>query len=134
MAARSKDEVAQELADAHFRVEPDLKTLYWIVPENENENENEPIKLLEVNAATVASGSGEVYAFAPTREFPYRTAIAEVTPEEFEHLGKGSSVHREAPSRTGVDGIAPRGRGKGAEQGREPKGLVREDGDEGAGA
>jgi hypothetical protein len=93
MVARSKDEVARELVDAHFRVEPDLKTVYWILSDDESEP-NEPIKLLEVNAATIPMGSVEVYAFAPTREIPYRTAIAEVTPEEFERLGKEIKLPR----------------------------------------
>lgn len=86
MPAPPKDQVARELAESHFLVEPSLKCVYWIV--SENEGENEPIKLLEVNADTVATGSVEVFTFAPTKDVPYATAIAEVTPEEFERLKK----------------------------------------------
>ncbi len=47
--ALKKDEVARELVESHFRVEPDLQQVIRIVADNEDEP-NEPIKLLEVNA------------------------------------------------------------------------------------
>ena len=83
--ARTKDEAAQELATWHFGVEPDLKRVIRIVGDNEDEP-GEPIKLLEVNAATVATGSVEPFAFAPSASVPFPTAIAEVTPEEFDRI------------------------------------------------
>jgi hypothetical protein len=42
--------------------------------------------LLEINANTVATGSIDPYSFTPTEETPYLTAIAEITPEEFEQI------------------------------------------------
>jgi hypothetical protein len=51
-----------------------------------------PIRLLEVNAATVPSGSVEVFSFAPTHQTPYSVQIAEVTEEEFESLQRDPSA------------------------------------------
>ena len=82
---RTKDEAVRELAEWHFGVEPDLTRVIRIVAENEDEP-NEPIKLLEVNAATVATGSVEPYAFAPSESVPFPTVIAEITPEEYERV------------------------------------------------
>jgi hypothetical protein len=83
--ARTKDEAARELAEWHFGVEPDLKQVIRIVTDDEDAP-NEPIKLLEVNAATVATGSVEAFAFAPSASVPFPTVIAEVTPEEYERI------------------------------------------------
>ena len=80
-----KDDVVRELVDSHFNVEPDLQQVIRIVADNEDE-ESEPIKLLEVNAATVATGSVERYAFAPSTSVPFPTVIAEVTPDEFQRI------------------------------------------------
>lgn len=85
--ALKKDEVARELVEGHFRVEPDLQQVIRIVADNEDEP-NEPIKLLEVNAATVATGSVERYAFGPSASVPFPTVIAEVTPEEFDRISR----------------------------------------------
>ncbi|MES1242484.1 MAG: hypothetical protein ABUT39_12780 [Acidobacteriota bacterium] len=81
----AKDAAARRLIDWHFSVEPDLREVYRIVMDNE-ESLEEPIRLLEVNAATVATGSVEPFTFSPTREIPFRTVIAEITPEELESL------------------------------------------------
>ena len=80
--ATTKDEAARELAEWHFGVEPDLEQVIRIVADDEDAAD-EPIKLLEVNAATVATGSVEPYAFAPSTSVPFPTVIAEVTPEEY---------------------------------------------------
>jgi hypothetical protein len=85
--SQAKDEAARELADWHFGVEPDLQQVIRIVTDHEDEP-NEPIKLLEVNAATVATGSVEPFAFAPSASVPFGTVIAEITPEEFERIGR----------------------------------------------
>jgi hypothetical protein len=85
---RSKDAVAQELVRIHFSVEPALSRIYRIRSEREDEP-GEPIKLLEVNANTVATGSVDTFTFAPTKEVPVATVIAEVTPEEHKQLEEG---------------------------------------------
>jgi hypothetical protein len=79
----AKDLAAQVLVDWHFRIEAELVKVFRIIADDEGEP-NEPIKLLEVNAATLASGSVMPFAFAKTNSIPYRTVIAEVTPDEFE--------------------------------------------------
>ncbi len=84
---RNKEQVAQELAQWHFEVEPDLVRVVRVVGTNEDDP-NEPIKLLEVNAATLSTGSVEPFGFTPTQSIPFRTVIAEVTPEEFERIRK----------------------------------------------
>lgn len=87
MSGRTKEEAVRDLAAWHFRVEPDLKQVIRIVAENEDEP-GEPIKLLEINAATVATGSVEPFAFAPSESVPFPTVIAEVTPDEYERIGR----------------------------------------------
>jgi len=80
-----KDTAARRLIEWHFTVEPELREVYRIVMDNE-ESRDEPIRLLEVNAATISTGSVEPFAFSPTEEIPFRTVNAEVTPEELESL------------------------------------------------
>lgn len=81
----SKDKVARDLIAEHFAIEPHLQAVYRMVAENEA-SATEPIKLLEVNAATVATGDVTPFEFAPTQDVPFPTIIAEVTPAEFEAL------------------------------------------------
>jgi hypothetical protein len=85
-----KDEVARELAKMHYEIESELTHVYRITGRPEAEvNPAEPIKLLEVNAATVASGVMPLrFAPAPAIGIPYPSIIIEVTPDEFEMLGK----------------------------------------------
>jgi hypothetical protein len=80
-----KDDVARDLIRHHFTVEPELQAVYRIMSANET-SPDEPIKLLEVNAATVATGSVEVFGFAPSKVTPFAVMIAEITPEELEQL------------------------------------------------
>jgi hypothetical protein len=84
-AMHAKDAAARRLIEWHFTVEPELCEVYRILMENEGSRE-EPIRLLEVNAATVPTGSVEPFAFSPTQEIPFRTVIAEITPEELDSL------------------------------------------------
>lgn len=81
----SKKEAAERLIAWHFEVEPELLEVFRIVSDDE-EAQGEPIKLLEVNAATFATGSIEPFSFAPSDDVPYRTVIAEITPEELERV------------------------------------------------
>jgi hypothetical protein len=83
--APTKDEVAEDLADTHFRVEPDLQRVIRILADDEDSPE-EPIKLLEVNAATVPTGSVARFAFGASATVPFPIVIAEITPEEYEQL------------------------------------------------
>lgn len=74
-----KQAVAFELVKTHFRIEPFLQEVWLILGDNE-ESPMEPIKLLEVNVATVSTGIIKPFAFTPSQDVPYPTFIAEVTP------------------------------------------------------
>ncbi|MCA9542074.1 MAG: hypothetical protein KC620_24425 [Myxococcales bacterium] len=76
-----RDQAARKLVAWHFEVEPGLREVYLLVGAD-----GEPIRLLEVNEATVPSDRFEAYVFAPTKDVPFHTAIAEVTPDELAHL------------------------------------------------
>lgn len=84
-------EQVNEFVQHHFRVEPELRQVLWIGGGSEPAPDA-PVKLLEVNAATPATGSVEVFAFAPTADVPFRTEIAEITPEELERLRSDASL------------------------------------------
>jgi hypothetical protein len=49
----------------------------------------EPIKLLEVNANTLPTGSVEPIPFSATRDVPFVTEIAEISPDEFVEIARG---------------------------------------------
>jgi hypothetical protein len=76
--AFSREDAAHELVRYHFQVEPALVRVYILF----SKDDADLIKLLEVNAATVPTGSVEPFGFAPSTDVPFRTLIAEVTPEE----------------------------------------------------
>jgi len=86
-----KDSIAADLINWHFKVEPGLVTVYRVTNDNEADPK-EPIKLIEVNAQTVATGTFEAYGFAPTREVPFPTLIAEVTPDELVELRRSGKL------------------------------------------
>ena len=85
----TKEESAKELAEAHASSEPELKRVIRFLAASGEESTAEPIKLLEVNAATVTTGSVELFAFAPSKLVPYPVVIAEVTPDEYERIEQG---------------------------------------------
>lgn len=86
-----KDQVAEELIRWHFQVEPGLVKVYRVLAVNENDP-TEPIKLVEVNDQTASTGTFEAYGFAPTRDVPWPTLIAEVTPSELADLLRGGRI------------------------------------------
>ncbi|HXD86474.1 MAG TPA: hypothetical protein VN641_08270 [Urbifossiella sp.] len=83
-----KDDAARLLARSHFEFEPGMQRIFRLTGSAEAESrESEPIKLLEVNEATVATGILPLH-FGPMPEsgVPYPTVIIAVTPEEFEKV------------------------------------------------
>jgi hypothetical protein len=80
-----KDEVAARLIAWHFRIEPELRAIYRILSANEDAA-GEPIKLLEVNEATVETGRVVPFAFGPAGDIPCASAVAEVTPAEMDAI------------------------------------------------
>jgi hypothetical protein len=91
MPESEKDRAARELIDWHYRVEPELETVYRVIAENEDDPD-EPIKLVEINAAAVSTGSFSAFGFAPTDDFAYRTIIAELTRDELEALRNKGAI------------------------------------------
>jgi hypothetical protein len=81
----TKGEAAHALVAWHFDHEPDLSHVIRFLGDDEM-NESEPIKLLEVNGATIATGRVDVYTFAASDSDPFPVAIAEVTPAEYERI------------------------------------------------
>jgi len=94
-----KDQVAEELIRWHFEVEPGLVRVHRIMAEDEDAPD-EPIKLLEINTHTVATGEFSAFGFAPTEDVPYPTVVAEVTPDELEQLQRRGAV----PKGWGLEG------------------------------
>ena len=80
--------IARELARRHFDVEPGMSRIFTIIDGTVNEElPDVPIKLLEVNYATVPAGVLPLYiAPAPAYGIPFPSVIVEVTPEEFERI------------------------------------------------
>lgn len=85
---RSKEAVAQRLAEAHYVIEPGIELIVRLVTSPEREADpSEPIKLLEVNHDTTADGIRPVF-FGPhaASGIFYPSVIVEVTPEEFDQI------------------------------------------------
>ena len=80
-----RDNVVEALIRWHFEVEPELLRVYRVLSSHEDDPA-EPIKLVEVNRGTIATGRFEAFGFAPTKDVPFPTLIAEVTPEELAEL------------------------------------------------
>jgi len=81
----SKDEAARSLITWHFEIEPEMTEIYRIRASNEDDP-HEPIRLLEVNERSVDTGKVQVFGFRPSKEIPYPSHVAEVTPEEMQRI------------------------------------------------
>ena len=81
----TKDEIAQKLIDWHFEIEPEITEVYRFIAPDE-ENPSEPIKLLEVSEATLTAGYVMPFGFGSTEEFPYRSVVALITPQEMQQI------------------------------------------------
>ena len=79
-----KDKVAQYLAKSHAEMEDSI-SMICRVRSGREDNKTEPIKLLEVNSATFASGIIPV-TFGPDRGMPYPWIVMDVTPQEFRRI------------------------------------------------
>lgn len=85
---RSKEAVAQRLAEAHYIIEPGIERIIQLVTSPEREADpKEPVKLLEVNQNTTAEGFHPVF-FGPhaASGIFYPSVIVEVTPDEYEQI------------------------------------------------
>ncbi len=86
-----KDEVARKLAAGHYQTDPTIVKIVRYSTGNEDENlPDEPIKLLEVNEATIPSGIVPLQFDAhPSSGIDYPSVIVEVTPAEFQDIEQG---------------------------------------------
>lgn len=83
-----KQEVMKNLANRHYVIEPGITRIFQIFDETKDESAvDTPIKLLEINDATVPSGVMPLYfAPVPASGIPYPTVIVEVTPDEYDRI------------------------------------------------
>jgi hypothetical protein len=77
----TREEAVKELVSRHFDADPDVTRIYWMVPDEEA-SPSEPIRLLEVDEASVTIGEVQPFTFGPTEDIPYPTSIAMISPEE----------------------------------------------------
>lgn len=82
-----REKVAKELVDYHVIAEDEI-VLAVMYARKGGDHQEEPIKLLEVNRATVPAGIMPVY-FGQTKEYP-PVVIIEVTEEEYRAVADGS--------------------------------------------
>src|SRR5215471_4160840 len=85
-----RERVAKLLAHRHYLFEPAITEIYTISSATPYESSpKEPIKLLEVNANTIASGIMPLkFDAAPASGIDYPSVIVEVTPAEYERIKK----------------------------------------------
>lgn len=80
-----KNEIARILAEAHREIEPTITRIVQLVSPREDDA-REPVKLLEVNPATTASGILPI-AFSPAPpSVPYPSIVVEVTEQEYTEI------------------------------------------------
>lgn len=80
---KSKDQMAEELAKAHYRGGMLVHQIFRLVSPNEGAS-GEPVKLLEVTPGTVAAGIAPVYfGTHPASGMVYPSVIVAITPDEF---------------------------------------------------
>src|SRR5438128_1127748 len=85
----TKDETAQLLADAHFRLDQGITRIFRIVEPDESSG-SRPVKLLEVSPMTTEVGISPVGMTAdPARGVLHSSVVIEISPNEFERLQRG---------------------------------------------
>src|SRR5512144_2600583 len=85
-----KDNTADELAQSHFRVEPDIVAIHRVVATQRESSESEPVKLLEVNEHTPSAGICPVhFGPDPAAGIYHASVVIEVTPEEYGQIQRG---------------------------------------------
>jgi hypothetical protein len=84
-----KDQMAKVLAEAHRMMEPSISCIVRILAEREDDD-REPVKLLEVNPETPASGILPIAFIADPPRVPYPSVVVEVTEAEFEQINAGT--------------------------------------------
>lgn len=87
----TKDQAAQELAQAHYELDPALLSVYRVLDREEVEAvPGEPLKLLEVNEDASPGEIVPVYLTSDVDEhLRYSALLMEVTPGEFLDIQQG---------------------------------------------
>ncbi|MCZ7646607.1 MAG: hypothetical protein M5U26_15190 [Planctomycetota bacterium] len=104
----SKSAVARELAANHYALEPGMKRIFRLLKPGEGEGDwDEPLKLLEVNEATVKGGIQPVHfgAYVADDKWYPPVILVVVTPEEYKLLQAGKL---ELPHGWRIGGKLPR--------------------------
>jgi hypothetical protein len=80
---------AQKTAEAHAKIDEDVKQVYLLEASEEEENDaEEPIKLLEVVEGTLEVGVEPIgFRPNPERGQQYPLTIVEISPREFASMG-----------------------------------------------
>jgi hypothetical protein len=82
-----REEAAKRLAQRHYDLEPAITEIRTITSGTNGSGLPEPIKLLEVNANTIASGIMPLrFDAVPASGIPFSSVIVEVTPDEYEQI------------------------------------------------
>ncbi len=84
----NKSEIARTLADAHRKVDPEIRRIIRVVADREDDPA-EPVKLLEVNPDTPRSGIVPIAFGAAPPEIPFPSVVIEVTEDELEDIRSG---------------------------------------------
>lgn len=77
----SKLQTAHKLVNHLFSIEPDLEEVYLILG-----GEDQPIRLIEINPASIERDRFEAFSFPPTPEYPYPILITEMTRSELDRV------------------------------------------------
>jgi hypothetical protein len=78
------ERIVDRLIRSHFEIEENIDQIIWIRDGDERE-----IRLIEVNRATLPTGSVEAFCFAPSLDVPIPVRVADVTPQEWERVRNG---------------------------------------------
>ena len=84
----NKSEIAKTIAKVHRNFEPSISRIIHLVEEQESDAA-EPVKLLEVNPETFASGIWPIHFGADPPQIPFSSVVIEVTEREFEEIRTG---------------------------------------------
>jgi len=84
----SKRMYAMKITKKHTQLEDTISAVGYITSDLDD-NPQEPIKLLEINSASSASGFFPV-TFGPTDSTPFKRTLVELSPKEAKELEKGT--------------------------------------------
>lgn len=85
-----KADVAKRIASSHRQLEPEIAHIFRLEAPGKELDPKEPIKLLEINPNTVASGILPIgFSPHPPSGVPYPTVIVEIHTSEWPQLQAG---------------------------------------------